>query len=63
MPTKNNSNEIKAQLGNLPLKPMYGEATWGNYRVIESTLEDENRTVTTLNITVLPGKHIRVELA
>lgn len=55
---KNNSNEIKAQLGNLPLKPMYGEATWGSYRVIESSLDDENTTVTTLNITVLPGKHI-----
>lgn len=55
---KNNSNEIKAQLGSLPLKPMYGEATWGSYRVIESSLEDESATVTTLNITVLPGKHI-----
>ncbi|MFX3649772.1 MAG: sugar phosphate nucleotidyltransferase [Paenibacillus sp.] len=55
---KNNSNEIKAQLGSLPLKPMYGEATWGSYRVIESSLEDENTTVTTLNITVLPGKNI-----
>lgn len=55
---KNNSNEIKAQLGNLPLKPMYGEATWGSYRVIESSLDNENTTVTTLNITVLPGKHI-----
>ncbi|MGF6357362.1 mannose-1-phosphate guanylyltransferase [Paenibacillus sp. 4624] len=55
---KNNSNEIKAQLGSLPLKPMYGEATWGSYRVIESSIEDENTTVTTLNTTVLPGKHI-----
>ncbi|MFE6076266.1 sugar phosphate nucleotidyltransferase [Paenibacillus sp. NPDC057886] len=55
---KKNSDEIKEQLGSLPLKSMYGEATWGSYRVMERTVEDENTTVTTLSIILLPGKHI-----
>ncbi|PAD33124.1 sugar phosphate nucleotidyltransferase [Paenibacillus sp. 7523-1] len=55
---KKDSNEIKEQLGSIPLQPMYVEATWGSYRVMERAVEDENTTVTTLNMTLLPGKHI-----
>ncbi|MFD1175023.1 sugar phosphate nucleotidyltransferase [Paenibacillus puldeungensis] len=55
---KKNSNNIKDQLGSLPLQAMYGEATWGSYRVVDRFTTEEDATVTVVNVTVLPGKNI-----
>lgn len=55
---KKNSNDIKDQLGSQPLQPMYGEATWGSYRVVDRFTTEEDTTVTVLNVSVMPGKNI-----
>ncbi|WP_334074487.1 MULTISPECIES: sugar phosphate nucleotidyltransferase [Paenibacillus] len=55
---KKTSNDIKAQMGDMPKQPMYGEATWGNFQVIDRFPGDGNTTVLTVKLTVFPGKHI-----
>ena len=55
---KKHANHIKDQLGSLPLQPMYGEATWGSYRVIDRFITEEDTTVTVLNVMLLPGKNL-----
>lgn len=55
---KTSSNEIKAQLGDAPMEPMYGETNWGNYRVIDRSPGGGNTGVLTAKLTLFPGNHI-----
>lgn len=54
---KKSANDIKDQLGDAPMEPMYGEANWGNYRVIDRFIGGGDTNVLTVKLTLFPGKH------
>ena len=59
---KKQSQEIKAQLGNLPHQPMMGELSWGSYRMIDNAAAGQDQLhVLTLCITISAGKQIGLQ--